>query len=143
MNIIEYHRHKLAEKHSSREFQFQPYLLKSDVGQILGADFLCQKSPGVPPHYTYPSNHLKVLLPAEINGFSVEKPLKDGTQGRITGHLAWQHEALSHIGIQTQGWNYNLCRLYSIIREKRENKLLLYIALYLYKSQPNEEGNKA
>lgn len=70
------------------------------------------KSPCVRPHYTYPSNHLKVLLPVEINGFPIEKPLEDGTQRRISGHLAGQHKALSHGGVQTQGRNYDLGRLY-------------------------------
>jgi len=48
---------------------------------------------------THPSNHLKVLLPAEINGFAVEKPLEDGAQGGVAGHLTGQHDALSHGGI--------------------------------------------
>lgn len=68
-------------------------------------------------HYTYPSNHLKVLLPVEINGFPVEKPLEDRSQGGIAGHLAWQHEALSHGGVQTQGRNYDPGGLYSIMQE--------------------------
>lgn len=61
--------------------------------------------------YTYPSNHLKVLLSVEVDSFAVEKPLEDGAQGRITRHLTGQHDALSHAGIQAQGWNYDLCGL--------------------------------
>lgn len=61
--------------------------------------------------YTYSSNHLKVLLSVEVDSFAVEKPLEDGAQGRITGHLTGQHDALSHAGIQAQGWNYDLCGL--------------------------------
>lgn len=61
--------------------------------------------------YTYPSNHLKVLLSVEVDSFAVEKPLEDGVQGRITRHLTGQHDALSHAGIQAQGWNYDLCGL--------------------------------
>lgn len=68
--------------------------------------------------YTYPSNHLKKVLPAEIYGFSIEEPLEDGTQGGITGHLAWQHNALSHGGVQTQGWNYDLGGLYNTMRQR-------------------------
>lgn len=45
---------------------------------------------------TYPSNHLKVILPVEINSFAVEKPLEDGAEGRITGNLTGQHQTLSH-----------------------------------------------
>lgn len=61
--------------------------------------------------YTYSSNHLKVLLSVEVDSFAVEKPLEDGAQGRITRHLTGQHDALSHAGIQAQGWNYDLCGL--------------------------------
>lgn len=61
--------------------------------------------------YTYPSNHLKVLLSVEVDSFAVEKPLEDGAQGRITRHLTGQHDALSHASIQAQGWNYDLCGL--------------------------------
>lgn len=47
---------------------------------LLALIFFEIKSPHVLPHYTYPSNHLKVLLSVEINGFPIEKPLEDGTQ---------------------------------------------------------------
>lgn len=56
----------------------------------------------VRPRHTYRSNHLKVLLPAEINGFPVEEPLEVGIQRRVTGHLTGQHQALSHVGVQAQ-----------------------------------------
>lgn len=56
----------------------------------------------VRPRHTYRSNHLKVLLPAEIDGFSVEEPLEVGIQRRVAGHLTGQHQALSHVGVQAQ-----------------------------------------
>lgn len=79
----------------------------------------------VHPHHTYPSNHLKVLLSAEVNGFAVEKPLEDGTQGGITGHPARQHQALAHGGVQTQRRNDDLCGFYSM-SEQKENNVFLF-----------------
>lgn len=117
------HRDKLAEYNYSEELQYQlwsPFFLNY-AGQIRSTDFLCLKSQStsVRPRYTYPSNHFKVLLLAEINGFAVEKPLENGAQGWITRHLAWQHEALSHGGVQTQGRNNNLGGFYSIRKIRR------------------------
>lgn len=56
----------------------------------------------VRPRHTYRSNHLKVLLPAEIDSFPVEEPLEVGIQRRVAGHLTGQHQALSHVGVQAQ-----------------------------------------
>lgn len=93
---------------------------KNNRGHILGPFFfnLISQSTVVHPHYTYPSNHFKVLLPAEINGFAIEKPLERGAQRRITGHLAWQYDALSHGGVQTQGRHYDPGGFYSSMGEK-------------------------
>lgn len=55
----------------------------------------------------YLSNHFKVLLPAEINCFPIEKPLEFGIQRGITGHLTWQNQALSCGDVQAQRRNYN------------------------------------
>lgn len=88
------------------------------------------KSPHVRPRYTYPSNHLKVLLPVEINGFPIEKPLEDRTQRRITGDLAGQHKALSHGGVQTQGRNYNLGRLYGNTGGKKNVSVYGTVSIY-------------
>lgn len=101
------------------------------------------------PHYTYRSNHLKVLLPLEINGFPIEKPLEVGIQRWITGHLTRQNEALSNGGIQTQRRNYNLDRIYSVKNKKEEKKkkffFLLFTQLYIWGKQSliwPEKGNQ-
>lgn len=54
---------------------------------------------------TYPSNHLKVFMAAEIDKFPVEEPLEDEVHVGVSGHPAWQNNALTHRGIHTQWRN--------------------------------------
>lgn len=69
------------------------------IRRMLQGEF-CDQS-----HDTYPSDHLEMLPPAEINGFPIEKPLEGWAEGGIAGYFARQHQALSHDGVQTQRRN--------------------------------------
>lgn len=69
--------------------------------------------------HAYLSDHLKVLLPAEINRFPVEEPLKFGIQGRIAGDLTRQNQALSCGDVHAQRRNRNPGGFYVKKQEKR------------------------
>lgn len=94
------------------EFLRDPtFLLRGTVApELVTPVFMC---------HAYLSDHLKVLLPAEINRFPVGEPLKFGIQGRIAGDLTRQDQALSCGDVQAQRRNRNPGGFYVEEQEKR------------------------
>lgn len=106
--LLSWRRHRIPKRSN--------FLLR---GFLLRTRDACFHVLDLPWGHAYLSDHLKVLLPAEINGFPVEEPLKFGIQGRIAGDLTRQNQALSCGDVQAQRRNRDPGGFYVKKQERR------------------------